>query len=222
MKINAEKFAFHIQMILSLTERSVINIMPRTPAQFAEIRQSRRQQIMDAALELFAERGYANCSIAQLATHSGISKGLMYNYFKSKEALLVAIIEEGMREVLEYFDPDHDGVLTAEELAGFVRKIFSSIRENQKFWILYINVVLQPRVQEFLEGEPFSNIMDQFAPMLTSYFEKKGFEDPALEMFTFSALIEGFGVLMVYASSGMEFPDELVSRYENRIIEMYT
>ena len=195
---------------------------PRTPEQFEQMRKSRRQQIMDTALELFAHQGYANCSIAQLANHSGISKGLMYNYFESKEALLEAIIEEGMREILDYFDPDHDGVLTTEELTGFVKKIFSSIRENQQFWILYINIVLQPRVKEFLEGEPFSNIMDQYGPMLIDYFTRMGFEDPALEMLTFSALIEGFGVLMVYAYPSVELPDELLRSYEERVIGMYT
>jgi len=195
---------------------------PRTPEQFEEIRESRRQQIMNAALELFAQQGYANCSIAQLANHTGISKGLMYNYFDSKESLLIAIIEEGMREILDYFDPDHDGVLTTEELSGFVSKIFSSIRENQQFWILYINVVMQPRVKEFLDGEPFSNIMDQFGPMLIDYFTRMGFENPALEMLTFSALIEGYGVLMVYAYPSVDLPDGLLRNYEERIIQMFT
>jgi AcrR family transcriptional regulator len=195
---------------------------PRSPEQFEEMRESRREQIMTAALELFARQGYANCSIAQLAQHAGISKGLMYNYFESKEALLVTIIEDGISEILNYFDPNHDGVLTTEELEGFVRKIFSSIRENQQFWILYVNIILQPRVKEFLEGKPFINVMDEFGPMLVKYFTQMGFEDPALEMFTFSALIEGFGVLMVYAYPGVEVPDELLQSYEKRVIEMFT
>ncbi|MCK5693371.1 MAG: helix-turn-helix transcriptional regulator, partial [Bacteroidales bacterium] len=84
---------------------------PRTPKQFEEIRESRRQQIMDAALELFASEGYSHCSISQLAAHAGISKGLMYNYFDSKEALLVAIIEEGMQDIMAMIDPNQDGVL---------------------------------------------------------------------------------------------------------------
>ena len=195
---------------------------PRTAKQFEEIRESRKEQIMNAALELFAREGYANCSIAQLARHAGISKGLMYNYFESKEALLVTIIEDGISEILDYFDPDHDGVLTTEELDGFIRKVFSSIRENQQFWILYISIILQPRVKEFLEGEPFSNIMEQFGPMLVAYFTEMGFEDPALEMLTFSALIEGFGVLMVYAYPEVELPEELLRSYEERVIAMFT
>jgi AcrR family transcriptional regulator len=195
---------------------------PRTAKQFEEMRESRKQQIMDTALELFAKQGYANCSISQLATHAGISKGLMYNYFESKEALLETIIEDGMSEFLDYFDPDHDGVLTTEELDGLIRKVFSSIRENQQFWILYMNIILQPRVKEYLEGEPFSNVMDQYGPMLMAYFTEMGFEDPALEMLTFSALIEGFGVLMVYAYPSVELPDELLNSYEERVIGMFT
>ena len=195
---------------------------PRTPEQFEEIRESRKQQIMDTALELFAKQGYANCSIAQLAKHSGISKGLMYNYFESKEALLETIIEEGMSEILAYVDPDHDGILTTEELTGLIRKVFSSIRENQQFWILYMSIVLQPRVKEFLEGELFSNIMDQYGPMLMDYFKRMAYEDPALEMLTFSALIEGFGVLMIYAYPSVELPDDLLNSYEERVIGMFT
>jgi AcrR family transcriptional regulator len=194
---------------------------PRTQEQFEEMRISRREQIMNAALELFASEGYSHCSISQLASHAGISKGLMYNYFDSKEALLVAIIEDGMKDFIDYFDPDHDGILTADELAGVVRKIFSSILENQQFWILYMNIVLQPRVKELLEGEPFSNVMDKFGPMMVNYFTEMGFEDPALEMLTFSALIEGFGILMVYAYPGFEFPEGLLQKYEDRVIGMF-
>jgi len=194
---------------------------PRTAEQFKEMRESRKEQIMNAALELFAREGYANCSIARLARQTGISKGLMYNYFESKEALLVAIIDDGISEILAYFDPDHEGVLTSEELSGFITKVFSSIRDNQQFWILYISVILQPRVKELLEGEPFSNIMEQFGPMLMAYFTEMGFEDPALEMLTFSALIEGFGVLMVYAYPSVELPDDLLRSYEKRVIGMF-
>jgi AcrR family transcriptional regulator len=195
---------------------------PRTPEQFEEMRESRRKQIMDAGLELFASEGYGHCSISQLASFAGISKGLMYNYFDSKEALLMSIIEEGMGEIMDYFDPDHGGVLTTEELAGLVRKIFSSIRENRHFWILYMNIVLQPRVKEFLDGEPFGSVMEKFGPMMMNYFTERDFKDPALEMLTFSALIEGCGILMVYAYPGMEMPDDLLQKYEERVIGMFT
>lgn len=195
---------------------------PRTPQQFEKMRESRREQIMDAALDLFAREGYANCSIAQLAQHAEISKGLMYNYFKSKEALLVAIIEEGIQDIMAMIDPNMDGTLDPEEVEGFIRETFKGIRENLQFWILFITVVLQPPVKEFLAGKPFSSVMERFGPRLLDYFERMGFEDPMLEMITFSAMIEGYGVLLVYIYPAEELSYETIKKFEDRMVEMFT
>jgi AcrR family transcriptional regulator len=194
---------------------------PRTQEQFEEMRLSRRQQIMDSAMHLFAKEGYGHCSISQLAEHAGISKGLMYNYFSSKEELLAAIIEKGLGQLMNLFDPDHDGTLQPHEFEDFVRKIFAAMREHQEFWILYISVILQPGVKEFLKDKPIISYMEQFTSMLMDYFKRKGFEDPFLEVITLSALIEGFGVLMIYAYPAISMPDEMIRKYEDRIIEMY-
>ena len=195
---------------------------PRTPQQFEEMRESRRKQIMDAALELFASEGYSHCSISQLARHAGISKGLMYNYFESKEALLIAIIEEGMQDIMAMIDPNMDGILEPEEVEDFIRDTFKGIKDNMQFWMLFINVVLQPPVKEFLDGKPFSNVMERFGPRLIEYFERMGYNDPFLEMLTFSAMIEGYGILLVYLFPGDELPRETVQRFEDRMVDMFT
>jgi AcrR family transcriptional regulator len=194
---------------------------PRTQAQFTEMRETRRLQIMEAALELFATDGYGHCTISRLAAHAGISKGLMYNYFPSKEALLAAIIEHGLNEIMNLFDPDHDGVLKSDELVSFIRRVFAAMREHQEFWIMFISVIMQPKVKEHLKDKPIIRYLDQFISMLMEYFEKKGFEDPYLEIVTLSALIEGFGVLLIYAYPTLQFPAELMVKFENRIIDMY-
>ncbi len=195
---------------------------PRTEEQFEEIREARRLQIMETALKLFALEGYGHCSISMLSKEAGISKGLMYNYFESKAALLAAIVEHGMNEITELFDPDHDGVLTTEEFSAFIHKIFTTIRGHQEYWILFYSVIIQPRVKEHLKNETFALYMDTFFTMMVNYFERRNFENPLLEVFTFSALIEGFGALLIYAYEAFEIPDELIVQFENRIIEMYT
>lgn len=195
---------------------------PRTPEQFEEIRESRRKQIMSAGLELFASEGYSHCSISQLASHAGISKGLLYNYFKSKEALLIAIIEEGMQDIMAMMDPNQDGILEPDEVEGFIRNTFKGIRENMQFWMLFINVVLQPPVKEFLDGKPFSSVMERFAPRILDYFERMGYEDPQLELLTFSAMIEGYGILLVYFFPSEEFLPETVQKFEDRMVDMFT
>lgn len=194
---------------------------PRTQEQFEEIRSSRRKQILDAALTLFAKEGYSHCSISMLAQHTGISKGLMYHYFESKEQLLSAIIENGLDEIMHLLDPDSDGILQTKELEHFIRKVFSNMRNNREFWTLYVSVILQPGVKELLERNSYYNYMERFSPLLMNYFKNKGCEDPYLEMLTLSALIEGFGVLMIYAHPNLEIPNDVLNKLENRIINMF-
>jgi len=177
---------------------------------------------MDAALELFASEGYSRCSISQLARHTGISKGLMYNYFESKEALLIAIIEKGMNEVMTMLDPNMDGKLDSKEVEGFIRQFFHSMNENLQFWSLFMGVVLQPGVKAYLEDKPFSNVMEHFAPKLLNYFKDMGYDDPMLEMLTISAMIEGYGSLLLFVESGESFPPETLRKYEDRMVEMFT
>jgi AcrR family transcriptional regulator len=55
--------------------------------------QLRRQQIIDAALKIFAEKGFVKTTIKDISQTAGTSQGLMYHYFKSKEELLAAVIE---------------------------------------------------------------------------------------------------------------------------------
>ena len=54
--------------------------MPKTKEQFEEIRNKSKAAIIEAALELFANNGFHNTSITQIAKKAGVSKGLMYNY----------------------------------------------------------------------------------------------------------------------------------------------
>jgi len=195
---------------------------PRTPEQLEKLRESRRLHIMQTALKLFAVEGYSHCSISMLAREAGISKGLMYNYFDSKQALLSAILDHGMQEIMDMFDPDHDGVLETHEFEEFVRKVFSAIRTHKEYWIMFLSVFLQPPVKEWVINESFGGHMDRFLQMLVRYFEKRGYGNPMLEVITFSALIEGFAALEIYAYPTFEIPDEVVDQFENRIVEMYT
>ncbi len=96
------------------------------------------------------------------------------------------------------------------------------MRSTQKFWILYFTVILQPRVKEHLKDNPIISYMEQFMSMLEAYFNKRGFEDPFLEMLTFSTMIEGYGVLLVYIYPNEEIPKETIRKFEDRMIEMFT
>jgi AcrR family transcriptional regulator len=56
----------------------------------------RRQEILDAASELFAKRGYANMDIESLARLAGVGKGTVYRYFTGKRQLFRATVTHEM------------------------------------------------------------------------------------------------------------------------------
>ena len=81
---------------------------PLNDEQLHQIRDERREQIMSAALNVFARRGIIGTKMSMIAAEAGISHGLLYHYFKSKEELFTTLVrdamiasQEGMREVLD-------------------------------------------------------------------------------------------------------------------------
>ncbi|HZB71105.1 MAG TPA: helix-turn-helix domain-containing protein, partial [Acidimicrobiales bacterium] len=53
----------------------------------------RKQQLLDRAAELFAERGYAETRVIDIVRAAGVAKGLFYWYFENKEALFRELVE---------------------------------------------------------------------------------------------------------------------------------
>jgi AcrR family transcriptional regulator len=56
------------------------------------ITRMRKQQILDAALIVFSEKGFAKATTAEIARAAGVAEGTIYNYFHSKRELFVAVI----------------------------------------------------------------------------------------------------------------------------------
>lgn len=64
--------------------------MPRTP----KVVEDRREQIIDAAMRVFAQKGFVRATNRDVAREAGITTGLIYYYFENKESLLKAVLEE--------------------------------------------------------------------------------------------------------------------------------
>src|SRR5207248_5601485 len=62
---------------------------------------SKHEAILRAAIDLFAERGYFNSQVADVARAACVAAGTVYLYFKSKDDLLVSIFDRSMRDGLE-------------------------------------------------------------------------------------------------------------------------
>src|SRR5512138_2896872 len=61
---------------------------------------AKRDAILRAAIDVFAERGFFNAQVADVARAAGVAAGTVYLYFRSKEDLLISIFERSMRDAL--------------------------------------------------------------------------------------------------------------------------
>jgi len=163
---------------------------PRTEEQFNEIRKERRSEILNVALELFAHDGYHATSISTIARKAGISKGLLYNYFKSKEELLKEIIISTTEMVHVELDPNHDGKVTPKEFMRFIKITMKNIRDNVIHWKLYASVSLQKDVLDLLMGE-MQDLGQSSVTMLMEFFSIYFGEKAEEEILHFSALTKG-------------------------------
>lgn len=109
--------------------------------------------IIDTSLMLFSEQGYDATSIRVIAQRAGISLGLLYNYFKSKETLLIEICKRGSADVAASFK-----IVTPEwqELSGVERHIRQTVKilkEKKNFWRLIHGIRMQSAVVQQLTQE---------------------------------------------------------------------
>lgn len=188
---------------------------PRTPEQFEAIREEKRSRILDAALHLFGTQGYNNTSISQIAKKADISKGLIYNYFESKEAVVQEILNSGIDQMLNILDVNRDGYLEPAELESFIHEMFGQLEKNPEFWRLYFSILMQPDIYSMVR-EKVDELARPLMKMAIDYLSRAGFENPQGETMVFSALIDGIG--LHYVMEPAEYPVEMV---KNVLLKRY-
>ena len=75
--------------------------MPRSKIQNEKVKDERREQILSGALSLFASKGLSATRISDISAKTGMSQGLVYHYFPSKEAIFVKLISDALEKMNE-------------------------------------------------------------------------------------------------------------------------
>lgn len=89
----------------------------------------RRKQMLDAGIALFAQRPWDEVAIDEIAAACGISRGLLYHYFRSKRDFYVASVERAVARLREEADPD-ETLPPTEQLRTGLERFFASIEEQ--------------------------------------------------------------------------------------------
>ncbi|NNH68478.1 TetR/AcrR family transcriptional regulator [Nocardia uniformis] len=88
---------------------------------------ARQLQIVDAGLTAFAEHGYAGATTAVICRIAGIGSGTFFHYFPTKDALLVAILEQSAAETREFFEQQADAADPRRVLHDYVEHAVSGL-----------------------------------------------------------------------------------------------
>jgi len=109
--------------------------------------QRRKEQILVAAMPIFAKYGFARTKIDQIADALNIGKGTIYRYFKDKKALFIAVFEQGCKQIHEHFAKNvHPITDPPAKIAAAVKTYFEYFDNNRDF----IEIMMQVR-SEFKE-----------------------------------------------------------------------
>jgi len=123
-------------------------------------KEARPQELTAAALAVFVEKGFAATKLDDVAARAGVSKGTLYLYFDSKEALFKAVIQEGVVPAIEageaLLDEHDDPVVLLRaillgwwerigntELGGIPKLMMSEARNFPEVAVFYDQVVIQ-------------------------------------------------------------------------------
>lgn len=90
-----------ICIYFTLNKYSINKNMPRNKEANQKIKDERREKILSSALSLFITKGLAATKISDIAERTGMSQGLVYHYFKSKEEIFIFLIDSAMQKMNE-------------------------------------------------------------------------------------------------------------------------
>lgn len=114
--------------------------MPRTKEQFAEMRNATREKIQAVAMQLFAQKGFGMTNVQEIADKAGISIGLLYRHYRTKDDLFHELLEfalTGLTRVVERFESDESPKALMDE---FVKVIYCDMVANDDLAHLLIMV----------------------------------------------------------------------------------
>lgn len=206
-----------------MTKRSVNKIIspfmsPKTKEQFEEIRQRSAATILQAALELFAHQGYKGTSISRIAKEAGVSKGLIYNYYPSKEALLEAIVKGAMAEGEKLMESNIRPELPArEQLQHLIESTFSILQSNLHYWKLFTSLAFQPGILDHFQ-DLIIKMATEHLQVLENLLTEIGFEHPRKEALILGATLDGLGFHVMNNASLFsldEMKDYIIDKYCN-------
>lgn len=104
-----------------------------------------RERLLDTAIGMFAQKGYAGTSVREIAEQAGVSKPVLYYYFKSKEGLFLAILEiaENLQQQILAEVLKSQGTVV-DRLLLLYRRVHEEVEAHQSFYTMIHGLIFGP------------------------------------------------------------------------------
>lgn len=112
-----------------------------------EKNQQTRRRIMDSALAEFAANGYGDSSVNTICAAQGISKGIVYHYFESKDELYLACVEECFQCLTAHLSaalPEEDAGAVEDQLGRYFSARMAFFQEHPIYQSIFCEAVISP------------------------------------------------------------------------------
>lgn len=191
---------------------------PRSKEDNAQVRKEAEENLVEAALKIFASQGYAATSMADIAKAAGVAKGLTYHYFKNKEALLVALAEKRLLQwlpLVEGLESIKDSFKRLSFLVTFVLdELVAKTDELRFFNTLYLSVDGVGAIEKAMKK--YKSQFERLFIAEGKIFAGLGLKNPELEATFLRSALQG--ISLEYMLS-LEYPlkeikEMLLARYE--------
>jgi len=155
--------------------------------------------LLDAATKLFESQGYFCTTVEQIANEAAVSKGLVYNYFNSKEELLAALIEAKTNQMAAVAETLISSESIEESLSRFLDRYLIYLRTEKRFLKLQLTLMLMPELKQVVAG-PQRERATLLLGVLSDWFRQAGASQPTAKARLVLAMLDGVALhyLFVY------------------------
>lgn len=145
-------FAQGVGYFICATLQKFVMIEKRYKEAFERATDERKEKVLEVGIEEFSSNGYENANINVIAKKAGISIGLMYKYFSTKEDLFITCVQRGMNILDEAVDEiikgDDKLIIKAEKL---IRTTCAHSKKNANYIKLYNEITSDKGSKEMVE-----------------------------------------------------------------------
>ena len=179
-------------------------------------RESRRDQITDAAVRSFAAKGFQRTSMADIIAESGLSSGAIYGHFESKQEIAIAVAERIVGNRLQEFGerlardplPDPEEVLELL-MAGLVR----DLHDTRLLVQLWGEAIFDPAVGAIV-GRILGDVRRTILPYLARWaMQRRGLDGPAADKWAEAVLPVMLGLTQGFVVQSALIPNFDSSAY---------